>query len=69
MEENVIYNLIEEQTKNIMLANVREEYAFKIVDPAIVPEIRVRPARRKIAIMGLLVGLLFGSFGSLYISQ
>ena len=59
--QNVIYNLIEEQTKNIMLANVREEYAFKIVDPAIVPEIRVRPARRKIAIMGLLVGLLFGS--------
>jgi len=59
--QNVIYNLIEEQTKNIMLANVREEYAFKVVDPAVVPEIRVRPARRKIAIMGLLVGLLFGS--------
>ena len=59
--QNVIYNLIEEQTKNIMLANVREEYAFKIIDPAIVPEIRVRPARRKIAIMGLLVGFLFGS--------
>ena len=60
--QNVIYNLIEEQTKNIMLANVREEYAFKIIDPAIVPEIRVRPARRKIATMGLLVGLFLGFF-------
>ena len=59
--QSVIYNLIEEQTKNIMLANVREEYAFKIIDPAVVPDMRSKPQRRKIVILGLLLGVVFGS--------
>ena len=59
--QTVIYNLIEEQTKNIMLANVREEYAFKIIDPAVVPDMKSKPQRRKIVIFGLLLGVVFGS--------
>ena len=44
-----------------MLANVREEYAFKIIDPAVVPDMRSKPQRRKIVILGLLLGVVFGS--------
>ncbi|SVD41701.1 uncharacterized protein METZ01_LOCUS394555, partial [marine metagenome] len=60
--QKVIYNLIEEQTKNIMLANVREEYAFKIIDPAVVPEMRIKPRRGNILIIGFLIGLFSGCF-------
>ena len=60
--QKVIYNLIEEQTKNIMLANVREEYAFKIIDPAVIPEMRIKPRRTNILIIGFLAGLFSGCF-------
>ena len=59
----VLNNLIEKQTNNIMLANVREEYAFKVIDPAVIPEQRIRPKRRQIAMTGFIFGLFFGLFG------
>ena len=34
----LFYNLIQAQTETMMLANVREEYVFKTIDPATVPE-------------------------------
>lgn len=59
--QRVMYGLIENETKTLMLANVREEYAFRVVDPAVAPEIRVKPKRTLIVIFGLVVGLLIGS--------
>ena len=41
--QSVLHSLVEDQTKNIMLANVRDEYAFKIIDPAVVPEKPYKP--------------------------
>jgi uncharacterized protein involved in exopolysaccharide biosynthesis len=58
--QNVIYNLIEEQTKKIMLANVRTEYAFKIIDPAVVPEMKYKPSRTRIVIIGFVIGMTLG---------
>lgn len=52
----VLYKLVEEQTKTIMFANVREEYVFKTIDPAIVPEQRSSPERALICILGVLLG-------------
>lgn len=52
----VFYQLIEEQTKTIMLAEVRDEYVFSTIDPAIIPEEKVGPKRSLIAVMGLLLG-------------
>jgi uncharacterized protein involved in exopolysaccharide biosynthesis len=51
-----MYNLIENQTKSLMLANARDEYAFVVVDPAVPPEKRVRPQRALIVAVGLLLG-------------
>ena len=43
-----------------MLASVREEYAFQVIDPAVVPEMRIRPKRRSIAVTGFIMGLMGG---------
>ena len=58
--QSVMFGLIEEQTKNIMLANVREEYAFKVIDPAVSPEMKIKPMRKNILIIGFIVGIFIG---------
>ena len=56
----VLYKLIEEQTKTIMFANVRNEYVFKTIDPALVPEEKSGPKRALICILGVLLGGMLG---------
>lgn len=56
--QTVLFNIIEEQTKNIMLANVREEYAFKIIDPAVKPQDRFSPQRKQIVFISTLLGIV-----------
>ncbi|PKM19377.1 MAG: LPS O-antigen length regulator [Gammaproteobacteria bacterium HGW-Gammaproteobacteria-15] len=56
-----LYSLVEEQTKTLMLANVRSEYVFKTVDPAIVPEIKSKPARALIVILATILGAMMSS--------
>jgi len=60
--QQAIYRLIEAQVKKIMLAEVREEYAFKIIDPAVVPEEKVRPKRALIVLLGIFGGGIVGLF-------
>lgn len=52
----VLYKLIEEQTKTIMFAKVRDEYVFKTIDAALVPEEKFKPKRALIAILGTMLG-------------
>lgn len=54
--QKVLYSLIENETKTLMLANARQEYAFRVVDPAVAAE---RPARPKFALT-LLLSVAFG---------
>ena len=63
--EQVFYSLIEEQMKTIMLANSRPEYLFKTIDPAIAPEMKFRPRRALICILGTLLGGMLGVAGVL----
>ncbi len=53
---SMLFSLIEEQTKTVMLANAREEYVFKTVDPAVVAERKAKPARALICILGIMLG-------------
>lgn len=57
---SVMYNLIEAETKTLMLANARVEYAFTVVDAAEPPETKVRPHRAFMVITGILMGALIG---------
>lgn len=56
--QRVMYGLIENETKSLMLANARPDYAFTVVDPAAVPEARVRPKRKLMVLTGTTLGLI-----------
>jgi uncharacterized protein involved in exopolysaccharide biosynthesis len=58
--QRVMYNLIENETKTHMLANAREEYAFTVVDPAVVPERRIWPRRTLMVLTGGVLGVILG---------
>ena len=53
---SILYKLIEEQAKTIMFAEVRDEYVFKTVDPALMPEEKAGPKRALICVLGTLLG-------------
>ncbi len=59
-----INDLIESQINQIMLANVREEFAFRVIDSAIPPSLddHVRPIRWLFSLAGIILGIVFGSF-------
>lgn len=54
----VFYEMIEEQVKRKMLASVREEYVFKIVDPPLVEEEPSEPNRIVIILSGIFMGIV-----------
>jgi len=58
----VLFNLIEHHTQTILLANVTDEFAFKVLDSAIVPDKKVKPKRSLIIIVGGFTGLIIGVF-------
>ncbi len=60
--QEAITKVMETQIRKIMLANVRDQYAFKILDPGVVPpegEV-VKPRRALIAVLGLIGGGILG---------
>lgn len=58
--KTVFYELIEEQTKTMMFAEVRQQYVFKVLDPAVEPKLKYKPKRSEILILGVLFGGLIG---------
>lgn len=58
--QRVMFNLIENETQTLMLANVRPEYAFAVVDPAVPPESRISPRRTVIVLLGGVLGVFIG---------
>lgn len=52
----ILYKLVEEQAKTIMFAEVRDEYVFKTIDPALVPEEKAKPKRALICVLGTMLG-------------
>lgn len=56
----VLYRLIEEQTKTIMFAKVRDEYVFKTIDAPLVPEEKYEPKRALILVLGTMLGGMSG---------
>lgn len=60
--KTLLYQLIEEQTKTLMFAEVRDEYVFKTIDPALVPEIKIKPKRLLIVMTAVTLGGILGVF-------
>jgi uncharacterized protein involved in exopolysaccharide biosynthesis len=59
---NAVNKLIEARLESIMLASVREDYALRVLDRAVVPDVDnfVRPKRAAVTLAGAFAGLFFG---------
>tara|TARA_R110001599_G_scaffold346197_2_gene571211 strand:- start:1665 stop:2612 length:948 start_codon:yes stop_codon:yes gene_type:complete len=55
--QSVFYQLIEEQTKTLMLAEISSEYVFKTVSPPFVAEEKSKPKRSLIVVLSTLFSL------------
>ena len=60
--KNMFYQLVEEQTKNLMLTEVSDEYVLNTLDSAKVPEEKSWPNRALICIGGTVFGFIFALF-------
>lgn len=52
----VFAELIEQQTKTVMLASASDEYVFQVIDPPVAPELKSEPQRALICVLGVLLG-------------
>ena len=66
--KEIIFNLIEENTKSMTLAETRQDYIFKIIDPAIVAEKKSSPKRGLMVVIGFILGLMLGIFIALILN-
>ena len=59
---SVLYNLLESEKQKAMLANVNEDFALEVIDPAVAPETREKPNRKLIVALGGVCGGFLGIF-------
>ncbi len=57
-----IYSLIAQQIETAMMAEVKENFAFKILDPPRVPDKKIKPKKTQMVIIAFLVALFLGVF-------
>lgn len=62
---DAIARLMENELQTSMLSSVERDYAFRVVDRAMVPNRRTSPNRRMIAATGLALGLALGALFAL----
>ena len=58
--KSIFYQLVQEQTKTLMLSEVNDEYVFKTVSEAKVAQKKERPARALIVVLSTVFGGFFG---------
>lgn len=63
----VLYNLLESEKQKAMLANVNEDFALEVIDPAVAPETREKPKRKLIVALGGVCGGFLGVFAVLFV--
>ncbi|MBI5919331.1 MAG: hypothetical protein HY849_08175 [Nitrosomonadales bacterium] len=51
-----LFDLIAVEQKNAMLANTQKEFAFKVLDRAVVPDKKIKPKRALIVFLSALIG-------------
>lgn len=66
--QQVVHRLVESEMKKIILANINEEFAFKVIDPAMPPEEPFRPRSLAMIVLGTVLGLVAGVVLALLLS-
>ncbi len=57
-----IYSLIAQQIETSMMAEVKENFAFKVIDPPKEPDRKIKPKRAQMVIISFVVSLFLGIF-------
>lgn len=57
-----IYNLIADKIETTMMAEVKEGFAFKVLDPPMAPDKKSKPKRAQMVIVAFIVSLFLGIF-------
>lgn len=60
--KEALYTIIESESQSAMLANAKEEFVFKIIDPAPLPELPSKPNKPMIVIAAGMLGGFLGIF-------
>jgi uncharacterized protein involved in exopolysaccharide biosynthesis len=63
--QQAIYKLIEGEIKTTMLARGNEQYAFTVIDPAVVPQDKSNIRRLFVVLIGFFAGLVLGALWAL----
>lgn len=58
--QQMLYQLMEEEMKTLMLSNLNEGYIFQMIDPPMIPERPSGPQRKLIAMIATLLGGMLG---------
>lgn len=58
------YNMIAQQIEMGMMAEVKENFAFKVIDPPLAPDRQIKPKRIQMALLALFAGLFVGIFAA-----
>ncbi len=58
--QQVLHRLIEVEMKKIILANINEDYAFRVIDPATAPEEPFKPRVLLMVVLSTTLGLILG---------
>jgi len=58
-----LFDLISQEQKKSMLASTQKEYAFRVLDKAVAPDMKSRPKRSRIVILAVLLAGFFTTIG------
>jgi len=62
-----IYNLIAQQVETSMMAEVKENFAFKVLDPPRAPDRKFKPKRAQMVVLSFVVALFIGIFVAFFL--
>ena len=60
------YNMIAQQIETGMMAEVKENFAFKVIDPPLAPDKKIKPKRVQMVMLSLIVALFVGVFAAFF---
>jgi uncharacterized protein involved in exopolysaccharide biosynthesis len=57
-----IYTMIAQQVETAMMAEVKENFSFKVIDPPLVPDKKIKPKRAQMVVLSFVVALFLAVF-------
>ena len=59
---SVLFSMLQAEKQKVMLANINNNAAFEVIEPAVAPLVRDKPRRKMIVVFGGVCGVFLGFF-------